>query len=323
MIYLNQILDHSGPKKKSNTTPTRNVGDIRKIIKVFAIIILVFGVILIGDGVFAVLNNGKNKKKEEKITEPLITVTNVDDRLTIDVVHDKAIEKVTYQWDDSKVTETKGVGDSKMKINGIGLLPDTHTFKVTAIDINGVQSYFEEEYYSEDGVDTIPPVIDIITGNPVKIVATDETALSYITITVDGQEEKTIYASEGDNNKKIEYLLDINSDESEFTVSAVDTSNNPASKSNVKVLKKPKIELSAEEDYSIIYVKISSELGLTKVSYTLNGDYYESKFDNPQEVTYCEFTITPNQGYNELVVNAYTTKDDVFAEEKGNCTYNP
>ncbi|MBR3133614.1 MAG: hypothetical protein IKG42_06125 [Clostridia bacterium] len=320
---MNQILDHSGPKKKSNNNPTRNVGDIRKIIKVFAIIILAFGVVLIGDGAYAVLNSGKNKKTEEKITEPLITVTNIDDRLTIDVTHDKAIEKVTYQWDDSKITETKGVGKNEMRINGIGLLPDTHTFKVTAIDINGVESYFEEEYYSEDGVDTIPPVIDIITGNPVKIIATDETALSFITITVDGQEEKTIYASEGDNNKKIEYELDIVSDESEFTVSAVDTSNNPATRSNVKVLKKPKIELSAEDDYSTIYVKISSDLGLKRVQYTLNGKEYANDFDNPEEVTYCEFTITPDSGYNELVVKAFTTNDDVYDEQSGSCTYNP
>ncbi len=316
---MNQILDHSGPKKKSIP---KSLGDIRKIIRVFSIIILIFGIVLIVDGSYALYRNNKNDK-EEVITKPVITVTNNDDLLTIEVNHDKAIEEVTYQWDDGDPKVIKGKGENSIVIDKVGVLAEEHTLKVIARDINNVEAVFENSYYSEKGIDTVEPKIDIITGNPIKIVATDETALSYITYRIGDEEEKTIYATEGDDSKKIECELEIDSDESEITVCAVDTSNNTAVKSNVKVLKTPKIEMVAETDYSKIYVTITSELGLKKVQYELNGEVFASEFDNPEEMTEFKFYIPTVEGENKIKVSAFTTNDEVFAEQEGVCTYNP
>ena len=319
---MNQILDHSGPKKKKGYEKSVNFNDIRKIIKIFSIVILIFGIALIGNGSYGLYKNGK-KSKSEVISEPLISVTENDGKLTINVTHDKAIEKVLYNWDDEEATEVKGKGENFLNVENIGLMEDEHILYVTAIDSNGVQSNFEKSYYSEESNDTIKPKIDIITGNPIKVVVTDETALLSVEYSVDNNPVKTIYATETDDKKKIEFEIELESDDSEMTIVAYDTSNNKAIKSDVKVLKRPKIELAAESDYSKIYVTVTSELGLKKVQYDLNGQIFAQEFDNPEGQTEFKFYIPTVEGENKIKVSAYTTNDDVFAETEGTCTYNP
>ena len=60
---MNQILDHSGPKKKTQN----NKNDIKKIIRVFSIIILIFGVSLMVSGVYSFAKTSKIKKSVSKV----------------------------------------------------------------------------------------------------------------------------------------------------------------------------------------------------------------------------------------------------------------
>lgn len=322
MIFLNQILDHSGPKKKKGQSKVTNLNDIRKIIKVFSIIILIFGIVLIGNGSYGIYSNRKNNS-EKVVTEPLITLTNNDGKLTITVTHDKNLEKVLYYWDDEEPEEVKIDGQRTYENSDIGLLEGEHDFTVVATDVDGVESTVTEQYFSEDSVDTTDPKIDIITGNPIKVVVTDETALSYVQYSVDKQPVETIYASETDDRKKIEFEIELNSDDSEFTIVAFDTSDNSFTRSNVQVYKRPKIELSAAQDYSMIYVKVTSELGIKRIECDLNGNVSSQDFDNPEEQTEFEFQVQTSEGDNHIKITAYSTKDDVFAEQEGDCTYNP
>ena len=261
-------------------------------------------------------------------TKPVISITNNNEKLIISVKHDKAIETVSYQWDDSEIKVIKGTGESSISLEEIGLSAGTHTLKVTAVDTDGVESYMEETYTSESGVDIIPPTIDIqpnIETHMITVVATDETGISYITITVDNSEEKTIYATEQENNdgKTINYSFKVDSEQSSYTICAVDTSNNQYVKSNVKTYKKPKIELGAEPDYSKVYVYVTSEIGLKKVQYVLNGKTYEKEFQEGEDNKEFNFLIPTEVGENEITVTADTGIEDVVEVVSGTCTYNP
>ena len=90
---MNQILDHSGPKKKKAPS---NSDDINSKIKVFAIVILIFGVVLIATGVNSFMNNNKMKNETEEkvvVSKPKIEATAQDISIvTIVVTHDKSIE---------------------------------------------------------------------------------------------------------------------------------------------------------------------------------------------------------------------------------------
>ena len=93
---MNQILDHSGPKKvKIN----RNPSDTKKIIKVFAILIILFAACIIGKGTYSyIINNNANKNTDQYSNGPRIVLKADEDLLSIEVSYNESIESVTYQW---------------------------------------------------------------------------------------------------------------------------------------------------------------------------------------------------------------------------------
>lgn len=335
---MNQILDHSGPKKRTATNVAaqgKPLTDINKIIKFFAIVILIFGVCLVGNGVFGIKENS-NKNKQIAITEPIITATRDGDYITVVVKHDKAISQITYRWDEKDAEVVQGNGQEEIHINKIGVSNGEHTLYVTATDGNGVTSVFEEKYTSDNGVDTTEPTINIQTGSPIVITAEDDVALSYITISIEGQDEIRVNAGEnGGDPKKIVYEMNVDADSTAFVVSAVDRSNNEAVQNNTNVYVRPKIVFAAKEDYSQVYVTTSSEFGIKRVEYTLNGGEVVGKdFDESEIQKEITFVINTVEGENEIVVRSYpdkevyenadgTGKNLMVAEETATCTYNP
>lgn len=95
---MNQILDHSGPKKPKKYV---NPNDTLRIIKVYTILIIVFAVCFFGKAVYSL---SENKKIEEAMLiaeqnkEPNITLSANNDILSIDVSYGSAIEEVSYKW---------------------------------------------------------------------------------------------------------------------------------------------------------------------------------------------------------------------------------
>ena len=73
---MNQILSTSIPmdNKKKQTNKTHNPIEIEKILKFFGIVILIFGIFLIGIGVYKITQNQVQQKAEN--TEPTISIEN-------------------------------------------------------------------------------------------------------------------------------------------------------------------------------------------------------------------------------------------------------
>ncbi len=320
---MNQILDHSGPKKKRSPN---DINDIKKIVKVFSIIILIFGVALIGSGTFSIVNaiKYKNTPVEEEIAEPTILAEKVSDAVVkISVKHQYTIEKVTYNWDDLSATTQKGVADQKsMEISNIGIPTGEHTLKVEVVDINS-RKYIEEfPFTCEEGIDSIDPVADVVVqGRKIEIVATDETELQYVTYKIGNDEEKTLYPK--DDKKRISEVLDWPYTEATLiTVTAVDTSNNVNKyEHSIEMHERPKISFSANSDLSKIIVKITSpsDTPLTGAKVTLNGAVQEVPIPN---VTEYEFEVSVTQvGRNDITVEAHTTNEDVYETASGFINY--
>lgn len=96
---MNQILDHSGPKKQKIH---RNPGDTARIIKVYAFLIMVFAICLIGKAAYSMSENKKINSADTPVATakfPQIVLSANEDILTINVNSaDKGIELVSYQW---------------------------------------------------------------------------------------------------------------------------------------------------------------------------------------------------------------------------------
>jgi hypothetical protein len=95
---LNQILDHSGPKKQRIH---RNPGDTVRIVKVYAVLIIIFAICLIGKAGYSLSENKKinNSNTISNVNSvPQISLHADKDIITMDVSSSSEIEFVSYQW---------------------------------------------------------------------------------------------------------------------------------------------------------------------------------------------------------------------------------
>lgn len=291
---MNQILYTNTPKKGGTL-------EIKTVLKIFAIACIIFGLILVGQASYAMIT----KKGEESQSEPLINVTQSNDILNISVKHDKLIDKITYSWNNGEevVLQGKGRKEISEKIaipNGQSIL----VLKVT--DINGKVASYSEMYELEQK-DTIKPEIELLVENSkVKIVAKDETALSYMSYYWNNEDETKIEAKQ-ESPKQIEDKIDILKGENTLTIIAVDKAGNETVKEQVfKGVKKPKIELL--RDGSELIVNVTDEEGVQKIEYTLNGQFYTTDPENTGaslNMKAVQFKQPLQTGENKLSIKAY------------------
>ena len=291
---MNQILYTNTPKKGGTL-------EIKTVLRIFAIACIIFGLILVGQASYAMIT----KKSEESQSEPLINVTQSDDILNISIKHDKLIDKITYSWNGGEETILQGKGRKEIE-ERIVIPTGKNTLLLKAIDINGKIASYSEMYTLEQG-DTIKPEIELLVENSkVKIVAKDETALSYMSYYWNNEDETKIEVRE-ESPKQIEEKIEILKGENTLTIVAVDKAGNEAIKEQTfKGVKKPKIEMSREGNELV--VKVKDEEGVQKIEYTLNGQFYSTDPENTGaslNMKEVEFRQPLSAGENKITIKAY------------------
>lgn len=359
---MNQILDHSGPKKPKEK---KNPEDTMKIIKVYAILIIVFALCFIGKGAYSLVENKKldgQQANANKMDRPLIELNADQDLLSINISYTSAIENVTYQWyrgnvsaeeiseyeatrdtnsssseneaddelveeDDTsikalgKLKEEKGIGENTIRIENIGIPRGETTICVRVKTVDNIISEYIQPYYTDVGVDRIEPEINVvIQGNKKMIItATDETEISKLIYTINGGQE--VEVSERTDKKTIREEIEFVEGRNMIKISAVDKANNTGSREIDAYSGKPTIEFTAEPDFSKIYVKVAYPGGISKIEYDFNGEKHEEEFKNMSDEY--EIELDSVEGHNVIYVKVYTTEEDVFSEDTGECDYNP
>lgn len=357
---MNQILDHSGPKKAKMK---KNPEDTIKIIRVYAILIIIFAICFIGKAGYSVVENNKimNAAYANQNQGPQITLKANEDILTIQVAYTEAIESVAYQWYRGNVTaeeidnyentsynstETtdeqddelqeeseikalgkfepvKGNGSTQMKVDNIGIPKGNNTILVTVTTRNNVITKYIQSYSTDIGVDKINPEINVkVQGKNLIVTATDETAISKIIYSINGAAEKEI--SEKIDSKTIKTTIQLSdTEENNIIISAVDKANNTGTY-NKKIdlyAGTPKIAFTAEPDFSKIYVNVSYAKGIKKIEYEFNGEKSEKEFDNPEDIKEYEIELKCIEGKNIIKVKAYAEEEEVYTEDSGECEY--
>lgn len=363
---MNQILDHSGPKKAK---VHRNPGDTARIIKVYAFLIILFALCFIGKGGYSIYENSRVASGLENANAnqgPSIVLNADKDILSIQATYSAPIESVSYQWyrgnvtvdeidkyeserasgssdssssdssDDEVVVDDgikalgkletkKGQGESSMRLDNIGIPKGDTTVLVTVTGQNNVISKYIQSYYTDVGVDKIVPEINVkLQGTTLIVTATDETEISKVIYSVNGGQEQEV--SERVDKYTIKTNIQINaSEENEIVISAVDKAQNTGSynKTFQVYVGKPTIEFTADPDYSKIYVIAKYESGIKKIEYDFNGNSQVLEFDNPKDVKEYEIPLECKEGYNLVSVKVYAEEEQVYAEDSGECEYNP
>ena len=241
---MNQILQ---TENKKSSGPI----EISKIVKFFAIAILIFGIILIGLGLYSYIKNNADKEKTTKESlKPEVNVTRQDDDILIQVTHNVAISQIIYKWNEEQEKVIEGENRTSLS-ETIDLPFGTNTLYLKVVDTNGQETVFQKEYIVDgDG----KPVIELVLTKDykIKITVQDAVGLKYINYTWNNG-EKTKVEANIENLTIIEQTIDIPLGKNTLTVDAVNTSDVITTKElEVKGVKRPVVTFAKDGDYLII-----------------------------------------------------------------------
>ena len=293
---MNQILYINSEKQKGGPL------DLKVILRFFAVVIIIFGIILIGKASFALIE----KNEEVSTSIPAVVITQQGKVLKLVVTHDKPIDKITYMWNSQKPeTELQGMGRTNIE-EDIELPLGINILNLNVIDVNGKSTSYNKQYVLENE-DVTAPEIEIEQEDPkIKIIAKDETAIDYIEYYWN-EEDKTRIDATSLSSKQIEEKIQAIKGINTLHVIAVDKAGNRNEKEKpCKAVTKPKINLSVEENMAII--KISDEEGIKKLEYEINGALYSTDPENTgvtMGMKEFEYKQELASGQNKLVVKVY------------------
>ena len=309
---MNQILDYN-PNKSSGGRPSGGGSD--GLVRIFAIGLILFAICLVIGGAYGVYNN---REKEEKpavtVTEAKIEVEQKEDVVVIRVSHDKAIEKLIYSWDSEKENNIKGTGEAQMETE-IPLLAGTHTLNICVTDIDGVESTHQEEITSESGEDKIYPVIDlsITDDKKLKITATDETEIDFVTYRWNDGEEMKVEVSEEDN-KKIEFEIEIFKGKNDLLIVAVDKNNNSTTETkSFTGVTKPDVTITISADKKMADIKCYHENGIKDIQLNINDIDYQIDLEGktPTDVPFQVELVDANSTIKVVATSVDDTSTEV------------
>ena len=273
---MNQILMVEDKKKKKNRSngPT----EIKSIVRFFAIAIIAFGIFFIGQGSYGIYKESIGRNLEDM---PEVSISRVNDTLILTVNSINIIEKLKYTWGQAEETVIP-VKDTLVE-EEIILPIENSILNITIEEESGRAIKYSKEFIVE-GLDITKPEIDISedsTAGNIKITATDETAISYITYQINDEDEIKIDKSELED-KTIHYVLKLQKGENQIIVKAVDESGNIETlEKKIIVSGKTAIRLKVKDGKLVIIVEDPD--GIKDIEVNLNGVIYAKKDINKKQ----------------------------------------
>lgn len=306
---MNQILQTENKKQGGPI-------DIKKIVIFFAIAIIIFGIVLICVGSYAMITGASKPEQPQdnpqvENTVPEVDIERTEDNILINIKHTKPIAKVTYHWND-ETEQTIETNDNLEISQEISLPYGNNTLNVTVTDGEGNEWNHEKEFVSDgDG----KPVIELLLTkeNQIRIKVQDTQGLKYIRYTWNSGNYVTVKANI-DNLKLIDELVDIPLGQNTLRVEAVNIDSMITTKElEVKGVRRPVVSLRLEG--SNLVIKAEDQSGLKVINFTINGQQYQM---NCLERKLIEYKQPLEQGENIVELTAENI-DGGITEVNGKC----
>lgn len=313
ILQTEQVSNNNKKFNYSNYGGTSRKMGVDTIIKVFAIMLIVFGLLLSGDGALALSDSAK-QKAAQKI--PTVEVARKGNDLTVTVKSEIPLRSVGFAWNGEDFRYYSALQKTEFK-NVIRVLDgDDNKLSIVVVDYMNKKTNYKEKYSSVP--DTLEPEIKIGNEDPnIKVVVTDDTALDHVTYKYGDEPERTIEAPK-DNPKRIEFIIDnIQASEQMLIIEAVDSSqNHKEERQVVKGTIKPKIEFVIDEnDSTIVSVVVTDNENLQKVVIYIDGKRYSTPEDVSLNLKEFIQKVRIKAG-TVLKVEAYNVNEQMIQEEK-------
>lgn len=296
---MNQILVlENKTKKKKTKTMHSGPADIKNILRFFAVVLIIFAIVMIGHSSYAIYRESKGNNTNNLAN---ISITRVNDTLLVDVQSTYIIDRFKYSWRNSQQTSVPE--DSTSFQEKIILPSENNILTIILEDETGRATTYTREIIL-DGIDILEPTIEVEKGqgSSAIITATDETQIEYMTYRIDDGEEVRI----DKNNvadKTIKYAItDIPRGEHTIYVTALDSFGNTEEiEQNIIVSSEmPTIDsIDIDEENGKILIQASDVDGLKSIEVNLNGQEYFMDNVNRTEAT---FALNLRQGTNTLSI---------------------
>ena len=262
---------------------------IKSIVKFFAIVIIAFGIILIGKGSYAIY---KNIEINSGDNIPVVYMDRVNNTIVIKAEDNIEISKLIYSWNKGEETI---------------LLPNENSvLNVTIVDTKGKETKFMQEWNIE-GTDIRKPEIEITTDEDIRkitIIARDETEINYLIYKWNEEEEIKINATENDK-LKIQETIDMILGENKLTVKAVDKNGNTETlEKTIIISSKPVIAI--KQSNGKLAVTINDEVGIKKVTLNINGQTYGGNYSGKKQL---KLNVPLKKGNNTISITAINESD--------------
>lgn len=300
---------------------------IKKVIRFFCVFIILFGLVLVAEGV-----NNYLKKKSVKIDviPPEIMVERANEKTILKVESKTGMREIRYYWNimnegiSGNVTK-QGVNGSKNATVEVPTLNGTNELIVEVLDNQGSLIKYEpiiitydvnnmnQEVDWETAVknDKTKPIVKLEgMDGKIRISATDNLKMSYVSYSWNDGEE-TIISGLSEDEKSIAESIDVMEGNNKLKVKAYDRAGNEeVIEKEIKGVKGPAIKVLKEDNQ--IVINVEDETNITKIVYNFNGE--EKTVDNINSKTY-ELRLDLVEGDNYVIVDAY--RGDIKSTYKG------
>lgn len=316
---MNQILAVENKKKEKVKTKKIRTGrpiEIKGIVMFFAVIIMVFGLTLAGQGSYALYKDIDDRKPENI---PYVTIGRVNDKAIVQISSNIEISKLVYSWNNGEESAIP-IGSTNAR-EEITLLGYDSVLNLTIEDMNGKRVKFQKQYLLT-GVDITKPVVEIETkdGNDkMKIVAKDETGIAYITYQWEDGEPVTVNADQqGQTEMIVQVPLTVGL--KKIKIIAVDTNGNIEEIEREITTSTSRPKMTLRRNKQKISIEIEDKDGIKSIKANLNGEEYEITNVNRKKVKVGYLYL--REGNNTISVEV-TTVNDYTEKATAELQYNP
>ena len=304
---MNQILFTETKKRNSSQ-------DAKKIVLFFAITIIIFGLILLGQGAYGVYNIAKDKEgKGTTDSDTSIKIMQLSSGdIQINVESKVGISELIYSWNNEASQTISESGKTSIK-EIITSPAGQNDLIVKTIDMDGKQITKQEKFTSNAS----GPIIELaVVGDNIKIIVNSEQNISHVTYKWNSEEEQRIDMVTYEDKTKLEKEIQIPKGSNTLKVTAVDVNNNTSEKSqDIKGVTKPKSSPVIRGKY--IYFEVTADEDIKQVDIMYNNEAYiikENTIKESNQSRKVTHKFEMKKGMNYLVIKT-TTVSGVTAED--------
>lgn len=312
---MNQILSLELDKNKGK----KGQSDIKKVVSFFAIVLMIFGLILVGKSVYSMIKGEPEEKIiSSEVIKPELNVEQEGNKLRLEIDSTIDLAKAEYKWNND--SEKKIDLSTETSYSGTIDIPvGNNKFYIKVTDSQGHYTEFSDEYSTSADR---PQISITSSGGKIKITVKDNKSLEYVTYKWDEDGEEQKVEADEETRAQIEFEIDIVKGRHTLYVTAVNSDGVEETKEQQTAIgTEPKITLEQDpEDRKKLIIYAEDADGIAELFFTLNGDEFAT--DDLTDMGLKELTYEHelSEGSNHIKAKV-TNINGITAEKEATCQY--